>query len=394
MRTITRAIAFALSLAVLAAPAATYAASLEVAGWIPYWRAKEGAKDAQRHLSDLDAVFPFAFTVKSNGSLKDEGKLSKSHWKSLFRAAGKADVDVLPTVMSSDGALIHKILSDEEERAGHVAAIVKMVEKGKYDGVDIDYEAKWSETRPFFAAFLVELDEALEGKELSCTIEARTPPEALYRDVPATIDYANDYATIARVCDRVNIMAYDQQRADLQENDCKRGEPYAPVSDVDWARKVVALALRDIPASKIHLGVPTYGREWAVTVAPDWYRDYRSLWSLNPEYAEDLEDDLNIDRYRAKSGEAALTYFEDRSIAKKMKKEKIPSGTPEGLRAAAQALAYANRTGESVVVNFVTWSDDEAVAEKVELAAEFGLAGVAIFKIDGGEDAGIWKLVD
>lgn len=377
----------------LFSPSFAAAADLEVSGWIPYWKAKEGAKDALANLDSLDALHPFAFGVKADGSLKDEAKLSKSHWKRLFSAARKEGVPVIPTIMSGDGALIHEILSDEDSRADHVAAIVKMVEKGKYDGVDIDYEGKRAATKPFFSAFLEELEEALGDGELSCTIEARTPPEALYRDVPETIEYSNDYEVIARVCDRVNIMAYDQMRADIQENSAKRGEPYFPVADVDWVRKVAELAVEDIPAEKIHLGVATYGREHAVTVEPDWFRDYDQLWSFNPGYADKLAKQKKISPFRAKSGEAALSYFEDRKVAKKMAKVEVPKDTPSGFRAAAQALAHANETGETVVVNYLTWSDAEAIEQKVSLAERLGLAGVAVFKIDGGQDKKLWEVL-
>lgn len=394
VRSTLKKIACAALAAAFLLPSGVSAASLEVSGWIPYWRAKEGAKDALAHLDAIDALHPFAFSVKKDGSLKDEAKLSKSHWKKLFAAAKKDGVPVLPTIMSGDGALLHKILADDESRADHVAAIVKMVERGGYDGVDIDYEGKRAATRPYFSAFLEELELALDGAALSCTVEARTPPEALYRDVPETIEYSNDYAVIARVCDRVNIMAYDQMRADIQENSAKKGEPYFPVADLDWVLKVAELALEEIPAEKIHLGVATYGREHEVTVEPEWYRSYDQLWAFNPGYAEALAKKKKITPSRAKSGEAAFSYFADKKIAKKVAKVAVPAGTPEGLRAAAQALAEANRTGEAVTVNYLTWSDATAVTQKVALAEDLGLAGIAVFKIDGGEDSGIWGALD
>jgi spore germination protein YaaH len=40
----------------------------------------------------------------------------------------------------------------------------------------------------------------------------------------------------------------------------------------------------------------------------------------------------------------------------------------------------------------VWWSDAQAAADKVKLARELGLRGVSFFKIDGGEDMGIWNL--
>ena len=86
-----------------------------------------------------------------------------------------------------------------------------------------------------------------------------------------------------------------------------------------------------------------------------------------------------------------------RHTASKTKLDKILEAdlvekTKKGNEAAAQALAYANDTGKTTIVHVVWWSDAEAIAEKVDLAKELGIAGVAIFKIDGGEDKNIWKL--
>lgn len=39
------------------------------------------------------------------------------------------------------------------------------------------------------------------------------------------------------------------------------------------------------------------------------------------------------------------------------------------------------------------WSDSLAVAQKIALAKQLGIKGVAIFKFDGGEDQGVWELL-
>lgn len=389
-----RLLAIAL-LAALALPAGAKAApeaSFEVSGWIPYWEVSKGTKSARTNLDSLDALQPFSYGVQPDGSLKDLAGMGKSAYKRLLKEAKAEDVRVTPTVMWSDTAAIHRILSDEKLRKAHVKAIADMVKKGKYDGVDIDYEGKRAETKPFFSLFLKELDSALGSGFLACTIEARTPPDSLYTSIPANIQYANDFVEINKYCDRVHIMAYDQQRADLKLNAARTGMPYYPVSDIEWVRKVMTLAAQTIDKKKLVVGVATYGREVEVTVSPNWFQGYRQLWSVNGDYPEDTADDYDVKISRTAAGEPAFTYIPEDSSVRIPRSVKAPSGTPSGMEIAARALAYANQTGQSYTFNLVWWSDAQAIEKKVALAKELGLRGIAIFKIDGAEDKDIWKL--
>lgn len=372
------------------------AGDLEVAGWIPYWRDSQGIKDATKHLGDIDTVYPFAFTVQNDGTIKDHAKLSAKEWKAFMKKARSEDVEIIPTVMTSDGAAIHNILAYSDSRARHIQAIVDMVEKGKFDGVDIDYEGKKADTKVWFSLFLLELKQALKSKVLSCTVEARTPPDSLYREVPAVINYVNDYKTMDLACDRIVIMAYDQQRADIKANDARKGEPYIPVADPLWVEKVVKLTLESFSKEKIVLGIPTYGRQWAVTVAPEWFKGYSSLEALNIPHMLDLAKREKVKPTRNVAGELSFSYLPKilgTKTIKEIKKMKVPSGTEAGEKAALQALAYANKTGNEVIVNVAWYSDAEAMMDKVELAEKYDLRGVSLFKIDGEEDQKFWTMI-
>jgi spore germination protein YaaH len=367
---------------------------LEVSGWIPYWRDAEGIKDAKKHIDEIDVLYPFAFTVKSDGDLSDLADLDAKDWKSLKKTAKTEDVLVIPTVMSSSGEQIHKILSDTTLRTHHVKEIAHMVEKGDFDGVDIDYESKKAETILYFSLFLAQLKAELGDKVLSCTLEARTPPDSLYRNPPATVTYSNDYASLNVICDRVVLMAYDQQRADLKANDFRKGEPYVPVADPLWVEKVVKLALESFPEEKVVLGIPTYGRHWAVTVAPEWYRDYKSIGALNMPDMKDVAKENKVTPSRNDAGEMSFTYLPkntDKKVVRAVKRMSVDNDTTKGMRIAAQALAYANKTGKEVVFNIGWYSDGGAVIDKIELAEKYGLRGISLFKIDGEEDQKIWK---
>lgn len=365
---------------------------LEVSGWIPYWRDSEGMKDAKKHLSDIDTLYPFVFTVKLDGTLSDNAGLDDRDWRSFLRTARRKDVEIIPSIMWSSGETIHGILSNEKAREKHIEAIVDMVDDGDFDGVDIDYEAKRAETKDYFSLFLKELKKELGKKRLlTCTVEARTPPDSLYKKVPEVLTYANDYKEMAKYCDRVEIMAYDQQRADLKLNDFRKGIPYMPVSDPLWVEKVIELALKDFDADQLILGIPTYGYHYDVTVAPDWYRDYRRVGALNMPDMLDVAKTYKVTPGRNAQGEMSFTYFAESSPFKVLNALATPKGTPKGYEAAAKALLFANMTGSEVTVRLATYSDAGAMEDKIKLAEKYNLRGVALFKIDGEEDQSIWK---
>lgn len=382
---------FLLCLFFIGAPLYTHASGLEVAGWIPYWRDDEGIKTVIKHLDSVDIVFPFAFTVTTDGVPKDQSDLSAQEWTSFIRRAQRNNIEIIPTIMWSDGESIHRVLSNKKSRKAHVKAIVALVMESDYDGIDIDYESKKSETKDYFSSFLKELDDALEEKMLTCTVEARTPPESLYRDVPPVINYANDYDAIGTYCDRVEIMAYDQQRADIKLNEERAGEPYFPVADIDWVRKVVELAVESIPPEKILLGISTYGYHYKVTVAPNWFKSYERISALSVPQILDIGKKHKVQGSRNKSGEMSFTYLPKDSRVKLSKKLNIPKDTPKGNVVAARALAHANKTGKTVTFNLAWYPDARSMKDKLDLAEEFDLRGVAFFKFDGDEDRNVWK---
>ena len=352
-------------------------AKLEVSGWIPYWRAATGTKEALEHIGIFTEVNPFGYSVKSDGTIADTMRVHEEPWKSFIAAARAKKVRVIPTLMWSDGAAIHRILSNQELRINLEDSIAALVMGEEYDGIEIDFEGKWAETSPYFSTFLKGLYQRMGKKWVMCDIEPRTPLSSRYDGTPppGAGEYANDYAAIAKYCDRVKIMAYDQGSIDVKLNATNAG-PYVPVSDPQWVEKVVALTAQTIPKRKLVLGIPTYGYEYKVTpLSEDGYR-YKLQWAFNPRYALELAAELNLTPIRNSAGELNITYTKDL----------LP---PPDFNPLDLPVAEAGGPSDGTF-NIAWWSDAKAIADKVALAKKLGLRGVAIFKIDGGADPELW----
>ena len=366
----------------------------EIAAWLPWFAFETGIESAEEQLDNLDTLYLFVYEIDASGEIVAKANLNDRDFKNLLKKARKERIDIIPTIAWFDGAAIHDTLSDSKKRKTHIKMIEDLVDGNDYDGVDIDYEQKEAATINYFSDFLEELEDELGRDDLVCTIEARMRPENRWRpaQIPAKIEYANDYKAINKYCDRIQVMAYDQQRADLLINDERKGVPYMPVADKDWVESVLDFALEDFDAEKTMLGIATYGRAWDITVAPEWYRDYKKVATLNQPRILELSEKYEAPVGRSDGGEAVISYFPEDSIFKVLNVLPAPEGTPKGYEAAAKALFFATRTGMEVPVRFVTWSDAKAVEDKIKLAEKYKLEGISVFKIDGEEDPKIWNL--
>lgn len=375
---------------------------LEVSGWLPYWKTEQSVADVLPHLSQLTEVNPFGYTVKTDGTLNDALKVNDPSWQKLFKAAKKAKVRVVPTIMWSDTNAIHTVLSDDTLRATHVAAIVKMVKDNGFDGVDIDYEGKKLATGPYYTKFLKELSAAMAkdkaNRWVMCTIEARTPPESLYASIPADLAYGNDFKAINQYCDRVRLMTYDQDRADLKLNAANKDGLYAPISDAAWVKKVIELTIKDIDPKKLMIGVPTYGAIYQVMPNYDGSGySYTKTEAFNPGYAAQIAKEYGITPTRNSAGEMSLSYV-PKELPKPLPTQAAlsalaPRGTSSANLAAAGALALVKAKKQQAPVTLLSWSDAGAIAAKVALARQYGLRGVSVFKMDGGEDQKMWDVL-
>ncbi len=378
----------------LSASAAT-ATKFEVTGWIPYWRSATGTADVLPNLSKLTEVNPFVYTIKSDGTFRDNGKLDEEPWLSFIAEAKRQKVRVIPTIMTSNGELLHEILSDQKKRIALADRITKLVKDEGFDGIDIDFEGKRAADKDYFSTFLKGLYQRMGNKWVMCTIESRTPLDSRYYGTTPPADatmYANDLAAINKYCDRVRIMVYDQQGIDLKLSTAaaSSSQIYAPVGDPAWVEKVVNLMAKDIKRSKILIGVPTYGYEYDVTAYAGKEYIYKILWTFNPGYAIPLAAQHGVTPQRNSAGEMHFTYVANAATSS----TPVSLGANSALLAALAATSYADAYNSHLNFRLVNWPDATSLQSKIDLAKKLGVRGISIFKLDGGQDPNIWKVLE
>lgn len=365
MQTVFKKVIFSLIIIAFAIPSGVFGASLPISAWIPYWRDEQGIAEISNYLKPLWQANPFSYEVQSDGTLVDLVGLEEILWQDFWIDARAEKVKMVPTIAWHNGEEIMATLSDTKLRTEHVSGILAHVDAFKYDGVDINYENKPAESRPYFSAFLKELSAGMKKRKklLSCTIEPRTPLASRFLVVPKDQEYANDYKEINKYCDEVKIMAYDQRNVDILLN-AKKGAsgPYLPVADKDWVEKVIKETTKTISAKKIYLGVPTFGYEYEIitttsTNSTSTTKEYRRIKSLTYKDFQIITSNLDQKPTRNSAGEISAVY---------------PVGSS----------------------TYIAWmSDAEAIKQKVALVKKYKLKGVSLFSVNGEGDPGIWKIL-
>jgi spore germination protein YaaH len=165
---------------------------------------------------------------------------------------------VIPSVVTDLGAADFVACnSDPSVRAQHVAALVAVATSRNYDGLDFDYEnfifpagdAEGLAVRSVFTALVGETCAALHqvGRVCSVTVMAKTNGAA-FRGAGVY-----DYPALGAVADRFRVMTYDEHIGT---------DPPGPIAGYPWVNAVAAYIHSTVPADKVELGIPFYGRDW------------------------------------------------------------------------------------------------------------------------------------
>ena len=238
-------------------------------GWIPYYSMKTALPDALNNSDLIKEVMPFWYTLKFDGKAKAavisdlyapaNPSVPISEPLTALRNAGYS---IIPTITDgTDKLVLAGLLKSPTSRAQIITSIVNLVTANNYDGIDLDFEGfafvdgntTWSATATLWVAFVKELSAALHAQNKLLSIST---PYVLNPNDAQKGYFVYSWAAVASSIDKLRIMTYDYSVS-------KAG----PLGPITWAERTVQYAVSIMPASKIFVGVPGYGRDWVTAVS-------------------------------------------------------------------------------------------------------------------------------
>jgi spore germination protein YaaH len=316
----------------------------------------------------MKEVMPFWYTLKSPTVIRDDYSTANPSWPiaNTICLMRKSGLKLIPTITDgTDKLVLSAYLAKPEVRTTIVKSIVDLVNKYSFDGIDLDFEGfafvdgntTWPKTAPNWVLFVKELSIALRAQQKLLSISA---PYAFNPTEKQKGYYVYSWAEIASSIDRLRIMTYDYSVA-------KAG----PIGPISWTEKTLQYAISIMPASKVFIGLPGYGRDWITGVtgtcpatAPPGLKAGAKAATFRMNYAAaKAVIDQAVPIFDTKSSEATYSYQQ----------------TFNGLTAKGAATACTvNRT--------VWYQNDRSYLERMNLVAKYRLGGAALWTL-GMEDA-------
>lgn len=341
-----------------------------VYGFLPYWKLGEIPFIQTDTLTDIAY---FALTINSDGSLQkrtSEGYVDPGYnqWRNnkqlaaFIRDARSRDINIALTIISHDDYVSDTFLSCTSCWSTLAEELATEMDHHQIKDVNVDFEyASYTDpdTADRYTAFVEYINNYMDKRYGESNVVVSTFADSLIRPRVTNVQ------DLVKVSDGIFIMAYD-----FHVNMSERAGPIAPIKRVkDYTFYDVETMLADylskIPADKLILGVPYYGRNWVVAAStPYAARLSGNAWT---GYSMTQTYDAVID-----------TILESKPDVK--------------WDESAQTPYFTYYSSESGALRMVYFENADSLQIKYQLAKNMGLKGVGIWAL--GYDGGYQELWD
>jgi len=344
-----------------------------LSGWLPDYSLARNLPTVEGNLDLIRDISPFWYGLTGESSIKDKYALGKyTTPKEQVIARLKANgILLLPTITDDNKKFVlANLLANPTSRSNIVQTIKALVLKYNYDGIDLDFEtfytqdgrSSWAALKPNWIAFIKELSTALhdQGKLLSVT----TPPD-FAPETKRAGNWIYSWAEIGPLIDRLRIMAYDFSTTSP-----------GPIGPLPWTEDGVKYAITQMPASKVFLGIPGYGRDWITKVEGVCPKDFTSSVVVGAKAAVVMREAPNL----AASNNALPTYNTTNAESTFTYKKTYVDPTNSA------SFCTASRT--------VWYPDERSYAARTNLVGKYRLGGIAVWTFGMENTAAITAVRD
>ena len=230
--------------------------SMWVTGYYPAWQ--DDLKPADIDYASLTHVIYFTIFPNPDGTLDFQNGVNDATANELAKDTHRAGKKVLVCLGGDGAAKAYRRAMKADVRDTLVQNIVAWVKAHNFDGVDIDFEPMKAADVDDFESFVVALRQGLN--ELGAKMEMTAAVECG--------GFSNVFGELQADFDQINLMTYDMAGGWSQETwynspllnaNALKGLDGDLLPSTD---QFVARWLKDVPASKLGIGVCCEGRVW------------------------------------------------------------------------------------------------------------------------------------
>ncbi|MDR0293480.1 MAG: glycoside hydrolase, partial [Oscillospiraceae bacterium] len=304
------------------------------------------ANNIARTRGNLSTVAADYFHIDANGSTA----LSKTPDTLFIQARQREGIRVVAFVSNHwDRAAARAAMA---KRASVAATLAGWVDRYGLDGLNVDIENLTEADRDSFTDFVRILSGLLPKDKILSTAVAANP----YRLTTGWHGMYN-YAELGRLCDYLMVMTYDQSY---------EGSAAGPVSSYAFTEASVKEALKAVPAYKLLMGVPFYGRYWA---------SLGSGSKVTGKAFTVADIDVITKHYSSRCWYDAVNHCARATVTVKKTDPSVGLWGGKKLEAGTYDIWY---------------EDERSYATRMKLCRQYGLAGVGSWAL-GQEPERVWK---
>lgn len=271
------------------------AAPLAVAFYVPWEDA--GLESFRARAHQLDVIVPAWLRLADDGVSLDERDFdlaSNPRNAALIEAARRSGVAIVPLISNAregvfNPASVSLLLASPERRQRLIRNLLDWVRGHGFQGINLDFELVPAREWPALGQFVQQLaaDFRNQGLTVTADLEASLP--------------AHHASAVVNACDWVVLMLYDEHSED--------GEA-GPIASLDWASDVWERWTDAFPASRIVMGIGSFGYDWPSRGGPAQSLSFDEVMSAASEN-RDSESPAEVIRVDPSSRNPFFSYEDE-----------------------------------------------------------------------------------